>query len=187
MLGLIIVNSPVQVQVAVSSDSKLNTMPPASETNPAESEEENELPPTYPCYCTFACTGAKKTWQAIFVCRTCCSSQALLCVCEGCANHCHEAELHDELEYLGMGYAYCDCNQLGPKGGCKLIHDSERNVSEWRFPVGKIQCNPAPLCEEESENNDQQRQYILDAYTIPELYQNEPACSDLVEEASMLV
>ena len=139
--------------------------------------------PTYPCYCTYACTGTKTSYQAIFVCRTCSqSSSDLLCVCEACANYCHEAALHDEVEYLGMGYAYCDCNQLEKREGCKLMEASTLNVSEWKIPVGLAGCN-LPL---QSCGNDPQR-YVMDAYTIPELYQNEAACHDLVEEACMMV
>ena len=152
----------------------------------AAAEDEETL--TNPCRCTFAVTGAQKTYQAIFICRTCCDGEELLCICEACANHCHE--LHDELEYLGMGQAYCDCACLGPnnKNRCKLAKASEQEIKEWNFSVGSLQNSSLPPPQQqpplEGENT---RHYIMDAFQIQELQSNTKLCRNLVEQASELV
>ena len=95
---------------------------------------ENEL-------CTFAATGATPAFQAIYICNTCsekniCSSNGNnddnhndddvngngnsnendgkvtpLCICQNCAEHCHESQDHD-VEYYGLGPCYCDCSSF---------------------------------------------------------------------------
>jgi hypothetical protein len=50
-------------------------------------------------YCSFAVTGAQKSFQAIYVCQSCCTENNLLCLCQACADSCH-AEC-DGLEYIG--------------------------------------------------------------------------------------
>ncbi|CAB9525149.1 expressed unknown protein [Seminavis robusta] len=97
-----------------------------------ENDATEEEAVVNPCCCSFAVTGAQPTYQSIFVCETCCSnnpSGGLLCVCEACANHCHQ--WHDEINYIGMGKAYCDCAQLL---SCKLKHSSQKLVQEWKLP-----------------------------------------------------
>lgn len=146
-----------------------------------EEKKTTEVPvePTYPCYCTFACSHKNLTYQAIFICRTCSTSpEEMLCVCEGCANHCHEAAYHDEVEYVGMGMAYCDCSSLG---GCKIFSNSKINVEEWKI-AGLGNCSLP-----QTEGEEDPHQYLMDTYTIPELHQHEAACRDLVEEACMVV
>ena len=149
-----------------------------------EAEEEEEEPMTNPCRCTFAVTGAQKTYQAIFICRTCCDGGELLCICEACANHCHE--LHDELEYLGMGQSYCDCSCLGERNGCKLLETSEQEVMAWKFPKGSISQNFA-LPQQLEQNKQQERQYIMDAFEVSDFQSNREVCRNLVEQASELV
>ena len=73
-------------------------------------------------YCTFAVTGTTPAFQAIYICNTCsekniCSGQdeynengqvMPLCICQNCAEHCHESQGHD-VDYYGSGPCYCDC------------------------------------------------------------------------------
>lgn len=99
------------------------------ETKGASSSNSSSSSSSTPLYCTFAITGADRAFhQPIFVCRTCCglndeppnpdsdepqpepqpSPQALRCICESCAEACHEALGHD-VEYMGIGPCTCDC------------------------------------------------------------------------------
>ena len=89
--------------------------------------------------------------------------------------------MHDEIEYLGMGYAYCDCHQLEEK--CKLNKTSREKALLWNIPVGFASSN---LPHSDGEN-DEPRQFLMETYKITELYQNEAACKELVEEACNLV
>ena len=139
---------------------------------------------TNPCRCTFAVTGAQKTYQAIFICRTCCDGGELLCICEACANHCHE--LHDELEYIGMGQAYCDCSCLGDRNGCKLLEASEQEIMEWKFPKGSV-SQGSSLPQYQERNNQRGRQYIMDAFNVADFRSDTKLCRNLVEQASELV
>ena len=76
-------------------------------------------------FCTFAVTGTTPVFQAIYICNTCsenniCSSQdeyndngevMPLCICQNCAEHCHESQGHD-VDYYGSGPCYCDCDSF---------------------------------------------------------------------------
>jgi hypothetical protein len=97
-------------------------------------------------FCTFAVTGHKPAFQAIFVCNDCFQEERVatsatateedtttndnertemspLCICQACADSiCHED--HD-VEYIGMGPATCDCNHID---GCCKIYD--RSIQE---------------------------------------------------------
>jgi len=127
-----------------------------------------------PCRCTLAATSTNQTFQAIFICRTCCENEKeLLCVCEACANHCHE--FHDELEYLGMGQAYCDCRNLGK---CKLWEASQQTVQDWKFPVEGISS---------SAQNRDDKHYIMDAFHIQELQANPNLVQNLVDATQELI
>lgn len=86
--------------------------------------------------CTFAATGTTPTFQSIYICNTCsekniCSSNGdhdknrdddgsgneqdgtvtPLCICQNCAEHCHESQGHD-VDYYGLGPCYCDCSSF---------------------------------------------------------------------------
>lgn len=100
-------------------------------------EEERKLDSQYGPLCTFAVTGSKPHFQAIYLCHTCSSSSSSsqkdthptsdtssgrsgdindtkvlpLCICQNCAFNCHE-ELGHEIEYIGDGPSYCDCSSI---------------------------------------------------------------------------
>lgn len=132
-----------------------------------------------PCRCSFTVTGKRKTYQAVFICRTCCDSRdELFCVCEACANHCHE--FHDELDYIGMGMAYCDCSHL-LETGCKLINKSEKDARELNIPVGSVITEPAPRTGDGAEG------YITDSFAIQELEENGTMCQKIMQQASELI
>jgi hypothetical protein len=101
--------------------------------------------------CTFAATGTTPVFQSIYICHTCsqknvCSinqdddqehqdnppdigpnddEEALpLCICENCAQECHEAFGHD-VEYYGSGPSYCDCSSFySDVRICNPVNDS---------------------------------------------------------------
>ena len=66
--------------------------------------------------CTYAATGTKPHFQAIFLCHTCTTNEHVkgdqaqlmsLCICNSCAEICHEGHI---VEYYGEGISYCDCH-----------------------------------------------------------------------------
>ena len=107
----------------------------------ADTDSSSSLEQQQYKYCTFAVTGPhSKKFQAIYVCRSCCSAPGggdessssnddnnnnLLCVCQACADSCHSE--CKGLEYIGMGPSYCDCNKIG-KSTCQLTERSEREA-----------------------------------------------------------
>jgi hypothetical protein len=61
--------------------------------DPADEEQAQQ-------YCSYAVTGTQTSFQAIYVCRTCCTVESnLLCLCQACADSCHSD--CDGLEYIG--------------------------------------------------------------------------------------
>ena len=156
---------------------------PSSNTEKQSPENDNEQKPlSNPCCCSFAVTQETKIYQSIFVCRTCCEDkEELFCICEACANHCHE--YHDEVDYLGMGMAYCDCSRLGTEGGCKIIKRSEKTAKELNISSGNIVTRTIITSEIEQE-----QRYIMDAYSIPDLQERPPnICNALIQQASELI
>ena len=142
-----------------------------------------------PCYCSFAVTGKALTFQAIFICRDCHPPQEEdqpLCICQSCAEACHDA--HD-VDYVGMGKAYCDCDQIG---NCQLYSESKALAKQWN--ITSI-ADPDVLVEEQESKRDEKPadddankirmeddtdvltgssspespSYIQDAYTISDL------------------
>mmetsp|Transcript_6512 Transcript_6512/g.12268 ORF Transcript_6512/g.12268 Transcript_6512/m.12268 type:complete len:647 (-) Transcript_6512:28-1968(-) len=113
-----------------SSSSSSSTSSHRQTKNHHEEEEEKEQSSSNNSMllCTFAATGATPVFQSIYICHSCsqqnlCSvdnhannndhddddGKALpLCICENCAQECHEALGHD-VEYYGTGPSYCDC------------------------------------------------------------------------------
>jgi hypothetical protein len=82
-------------------------------------------------FCSFPVTGTKEMFQAIYVCRSCTSSdQQLLCLCLACAEACHGE--HEGLEYIGMGPAYCDCKQLAK---CRIKNQSQKEADRLLIPA----------------------------------------------------
>jgi len=168
-----------------------------------KSQEDGSVKLTNPCRCTYAVTGPNPSYQAIFICRACNETHGkedtFLCVCEACANHCHESLNHDEIDYLGMGKAYCDCAQLG-SGGCKILDASQKEIEEWKYPVafGGDSTALSTLSGNSNDAGITPPQYIMDAYSITGLSNNNihmdddtmdqnPACQHLVEQASGLI
>jgi hypothetical protein len=129
-------------------------------------EEKEDLDES--SFCTLAVTGTDPTFQAIFLCNECfldsspetanadgttatatASAEALLhqaplCVCQACAEFCHDDGYHD-VEYIGMGPSYCDCSRLG---NCKLYEKSLREAER----LGIVQ--------KDSRQQEQQREVV---------------------------
>ena len=162
------------------------------EQDEEDNEEERRHDPSDKCYCTFAVTGAIPTFQAIFVCRDCCKdSDEPLCICQGCADRCHDD--HDDVEYLGMGPCYCDCDQVGD---CTIFSESlklaeEMGIASEHVELSKhledVVADKQRQSQEESSDNDQKKEarkaWIQDAYTIPALLQPIPPLEEQNESA----
>eukprot|EP00557_Chaetoceros_sp_GSL56_P004589 CAMPEP_0176504794 /NCGR_PEP_ID=MMETSP0200_2-20121128/16135_1 /TAXON_ID=947934 /ORGANISM="Chaetoceros sp., Strain GSL56" /LENGTH=163 /DNA_ID=CAMNT_0017904273 /DNA_START=22 /DNA_END=511 /DNA_ORIENTATION=+ len=109
-----------------SSSSSSSTSSHRQTKNHHEEEEEKEQSSSNNSMllCTFAATGATPVFQSIsFVIHALSKIYAVLtimliimndgkalplCICENCAQECHEALGHD-VEYYGTGPSYCDC------------------------------------------------------------------------------
>ena len=161
------------------------------ENNEGKDDDDDQEVKKY-CYCTFAITGCKPTFQAIFVCHGCCSSNTShenqnqtspFCICQSCAESCH-SDHAEQVEYIGMGPSYCDCDQLGD---CSILHQS--NVEAERLGISKNNTKPAseiqpppqvtsvvtvPQEQEEkpeNKNDGTENKYVQDVYQIPVLLQ----------------
>jgi hypothetical protein len=90
-----------------------------------EKDGDDEITPSCNC-CTFAVTGPSTSFQTIFICHECFNEnseeQSPLCICQACAEICH-AE-HD-VEYIGMGPSYCDCDNVG---NCPIFQKSQEEA-----------------------------------------------------------
>jgi hypothetical protein len=104
----------------MDNDSEGGHRPPEPRSGDDEDDEDDERKASC-SHCTYAITGNTPTFQAIFVCHACCKDNDIdndtatkepLCICQACAEVCH-ADHEDQVEYIGMGPCYCDCNQLG--------------------------------------------------------------------------
>ena len=95
--------------------------------NVGEDEDDDESPVCN--YCSFAVTGNQPKFQAIFICRSCFHAESEgqpLCICQACADFCHTTDsdtghIHD-VEYIGMGPCYCDCDHIG---NCSIYTKSQ--------------------------------------------------------------
>jgi hypothetical protein len=151
-------------------------------------------------HCTFAVTGAVPTFQAIYVCHECHdaggggtgtgtgtgagagatteeqqdtnNNDQPLCICQACADTCHEH--HEDVEYIGMGPCYCDCQS---NDHCTIYQESIQKAQEmgmvWQ-PEEWLQkqtqeeaaaaAAAAATCGTQAALT-----YIQDVYTIPSL------------------
>mmetsp|Transcript_11648 Transcript_11648/g.33512 ORF Transcript_11648/g.33512 Transcript_11648/m.33512 type:complete len:555 (-) Transcript_11648:2375-4039(-) len=162
-------------------------------------------------FCTLAVTGTNLTYQAIFLCNECIldpsigdgpssaipsaesstqqkqQQQSPLCICEACAVVCHDGGYHD-VDYIGMGPSYCDCNRLG---NCLLYEKSLQKAKQ----LG-IVAQAAPGKENKSKppsSLSSSTSFIREAFDIPILQQGTTETSDaelatlLVEQARELI
>ncbi len=123
-------------------------------------------------YCSRAVTGCSPFFQEIYVCRTCCSTTnhgseddiLPLCICSACADECHSD--HD-IEYVGMGPCFCDCNDFC----CKLYDESVNAVKRLGFTdsdrTKPIQTSLTTI--NYLSNTMSTDLYVRDVYTIPDL------------------
>lgn len=125
-----------------------------------------------PCLCTFAVTGETPVFQAILVCLDCSSDEEGVCLCRACAELCHAGH---EIDYIGMGPSYCDCQQLS---SCRLQEASEMLADKLSLSSKGIQ-HTAPSLKDETQK------YIQEVFTISSL--DERSCDRLVREAAELV
>jgi len=111
-----------------------------------------------------------------------------LCVCQACAEVCHDDGYHD-VEYVGMGPSYCDCNRLG---NCKLYQKSLREAER----LGMIIPTAVSSSSKDvvvSSSPPSSTTYIRDSFDIPILQQkgdNEDTntlANLLVEQARELI
>ena len=143
-------------------------------------------------FCSHAVTGSYPYFQAIYVCRSCCSSSScggvssrdddvLLCICQGCAESCHEN--HEGLEYIGMGPSYCDC----PESGCTIYRDSVSKASalvQSNLLASKVSF---PMVETTTAATPGTFDYHHNLFSIPSLIESPLYRKGLCDEAMELV
>jgi hypothetical protein len=133
------------------------------------SDDEDE---DSPLLCTFAATGTNPAFQAIFVCLDCASDKDNgVCICRACADACHDG--HD-VDFMGMGPAYCDCPQLGTC--CRLQSASQAEAARLGIHLDGMKPHVAP----------QEGNYLQEVFTISSLL-NDHVCDRLVREAIELI
>ena len=148
---------------------------------PSEGEQEYDESPS--CnFCTFAVTGNRTTWQAIYICHECVNeneaSTTPLCICQACADHCHHDDEH-EVEYIGMGPAYCDCDCIG---NCGIFPDSLKEAER----LGMLQSRDSQIPAPANDNSSPKDPLEHEAFEIPAL--SDPEMSSLlVEHAQELI
>jgi hypothetical protein len=140
-------------------------------------EKENVSDSEQLC-CTFAVTGESESFQSIFICRTCSlDAKDLLCVCQACAETCHED--HEGLEYVGIGPSYCDCEAL-LEGGCKIIGRSAKTAH--RLGIFKTVFENSITKRPTGEDG----KYVQQTFSIPAL-DDDDLCSALCLQSEELV
>lgn len=130
-------------------------------------------------HCTFAVTGENVHFQAIYLCQDCSSGSATepessLCICESCADSCH---LDHDVRFLGMGEAYCDCDQLLPSR-CSILRDSKERAS--------ILGMEAPL-RNHNLATEQNRQDLFQMYELDHLVSDTNLMKSLRDQAHELI
>ncbi|CAJ1959129.1 unnamed protein product [Cylindrotheca closterium] len=133
-------------------------------------------------FCTFAVTGNQVTWQAIYICHDCNNenedSQSPLCICQACADNCHHGDNH-EVEYIGMGPSYCDCDCIGE---CSIFQKSLKEAER----LGMIESRDSQIASTASKEGLPKDPLQHDAYEISILSDPKMA-SLLVQHAQELV
>ena len=161
-------------------------------------DDDHDNVATKPLCCTYSVTGNRPTFQAIFICHECCNVNKKqegeedngvdendvnneepqpLCICQACSEACHAD--HD-VEYIGMGPCYCDCDQVGQ---CTILTKSNdeadrlgvypKNLKEQQatmdgtHAVGDDTQNDAQGHQPHRPSND--GSCIQDVYDIPAL------------------
>jgi hypothetical protein len=184
-----------------ATDDNFNT----SDNNGTCSEFDSTTHSSSPLHCTFAVTGRTDTFQAIYLCKTCSSNDSTnlqmksnMCCCEGCAEQCHKD--HDGLEFVGMGLAYCDCNQLHMNGCCTIINESSKLAITLGLTNNSISTNNTSntqhlsyhltdstnIVDEAAADSSPSYTYLRESYMIDTLQDSE-YCFRLQSQAQTLV
>jgi len=133
-------------------------------------------------FCSYAVTGPQETFQPIFVCHTCSKNpDDLLCICQACADECHDD--HDDLAYVGMGPCYCDCSAV--LGNCKICDASEAEAQRLQASSLASSLLTVPPALSTNMMTSHQK-YVMEAFTIDTL-QNSDMLRQMQEQARVLV
>ena len=165
-----------------------------------EEEDNNEMPPL----CTFAATGPRLLFQAIYNCRTCMEASdfsggegkdqedealGLCCICESCADYCHGDH---EVEFLGYAPAYCDCSSSS-KVKCKIIDESNIIAAEYGVPKGgkDVECSLVPnMCVSKKEcgacTGHDPFGFTVKSYQYSDDFTESTLCQELLRQAQIL-
>ena len=151
-------------------------------------------------FCTFAVSGSGSSFfQPIFICHDCfmeetsgvkdgsSSPSSPLCICQACAENCHED--HD-VEFIGMGPCYCDCNHIG---SCHILPESQREATKlFGQQAGRILSSEHHRLLESNQEQQEQPKVessnlpFQEVYEVPELLSHEVR-SGLVLQAQELI
>lgn len=151
---------------------------------------------TYPAnaYCTFAVTRTVPCFQAIFICHDCiqqgegasgsknCNEPSTsLCICQACADICHDGEDH-EVEYIGMGPCYCDCDHVGE---CSILQQSQV-VAERLLGPHSASATKTSVRERGMAALNDSGSPLQEAFDVPSLHSTENS-TFLVAQAEELI
>jgi hypothetical protein len=143
-------------------------------------------------FCTLPVTGNNPIFQAIFLCNGCflpeeenSNNNSPLCVCQSCAEVCHDGNGCVDVEYVAMGPSYCDCHRLG---NCKLYEKSLREAE--RIGVTPTSCSSGRQTQrKQQEDSSSSNSYIQEVFDIPILQDgdNKNLATLLIQQARELI
>jgi hypothetical protein len=128
----------------------------------AEDEDEEYESPPSSNYCSFAVLGTIAPFQAIFIYhKECCNQNssdqaAPLFICQAYANIFHDCNSH-EVEYIGMGPYYCDCDHVGK---CHIFQVLQIEAER----LGAVLQSHKPNVQNNEQANPPQESYLHHIY-----------------------
>lgn len=208
---VVAVNDDDEVTLALLRDHGDNN----DDDDDREDDDDQDDDGTCVC-CTHAVTGNIPSFQAIFVCHACFENDQLdedeeveeeeekdtaaavnshqhhqqgktpLCICQGCANACHDGDFHD-VEYIGMGPSYCDCHCMNK---ChiyekSLVEAARLGLQQDQAVLSKETKNEPLL--DDADDHDSGKNGVMHQIFDIESLQDETVATYLVQQAHELI
>ena len=157
----------------------------------AESFDEADAEEEEPLLCTYAATGSRMSFQAVYNCQTCMNSfqnksddeaSDLCCICDSCAACCHED--HD-VNFLGYAPAYCDC---GKNGSCRILEESSKIALKVGVPEGgkSTETFHSKVLEDNSCGICNPFGYVVKSYNIGNDFNESDLCKEMLRQAEVV-
>ena len=165
----------------------------------ADVDAEAEADDTENRFCTLPVTGNNATFQAIFLCNDCflpeeensnntnnTNSNSPLCVCQSCAEVCHDGNSCVDVQYVAMGPSYCDCHRLGT---CKLYEKSLREAERLGVTLPTSCSSGRQAQRKQQQDSSSSNSYIQEVFDIPSLQDgdNKNLATLLIQQARELI